>query len=85
MRTEIQMTDKQIEDSFEPETCPGIEEVKFTRDTLDNFEAAAAGYAEHGAIRRTGSKLVIEAAQVRKGDRRRDIIVVDFGSVRGVA
>lgn len=57
-----------------------------TRETIDNFVEASNGYAEctrekFGEI--AGFKFVAFAkVQVRKGDQRRQLSVIDFGDVR---
>jgi hypothetical protein len=90
MRSEITLTDDQIEARFEElqfGCC--VEDLTFTRDTIEDFTAAANGYASHGAIESetldTGEAcLVIEDAQARAGATRADVVVVDFGAVRAV-
>jgi hypothetical protein len=84
MRNEIKLTDDQIEEVFS-NLCYGItiEEVEFTRATLGDFIAAAKDYETHGAIDLEESTLIIERVQARKGDQRKDLVVIDFGTVRG--
>lgn len=88
MRDLIKKTDKEIEAAF-GELGHGlmVSDLVFTQDSLDAFKRAAAGYNERG--RMTEGKLEcgtpyleIAAVQVRKGDSRGDLIVIDFGEVR---
>lgn len=88
MRNEITMTDEQICAAFDALGAGvTIDDVQFTRDSLDDFRAARAQWAEAGTIRRDAylDALVISRAQVRRGAPRGTVYVVDFGSVRGVA
>ena len=73
---------------FDPEYNGGewmVEAVE-TRETIDHFVAATAGYNsctkdKFGEI--AGFKFVAYTeVQVRKGDRRRTLSVIDFGDVR---
>lgn len=81
------MTDDQIEAAFQKigvNLC--AEEVTFTADTLADFESARSQYAEAGHIEdRTDKHLVVRGVQVRKGDKRKDLFVVDFGDRRAVS
>jgi len=87
MRTDIKLTDEEIEAAF---SALGygvtIDDVVLTRETLDNFATAVAGYASHGRVesRKAGGHpaLVVERAQARKGQPRNDLVVIDFGAVR---
>lgn len=90
MRNLITLTDEQIEAAFESlgSECNmnadyGSIDLITTTDTIDDFLAAAKSYNDHGAIERDGGTLIIRGAQVRKGDARRDLCVIDFGAVRG--
>jgi len=90
MRNLINLTDEQIEAAFEQlggecnmNTEYGSIDLVTTQDTLADFLAAAKNYNDHGAIELDGDTLVIRGAQVRKGDVRRDLYVIDFGAVRG--
>jgi hypothetical protein len=90
MRNDITLTDEQIEAAFEAAgalLC--ADELTFTRDSLQDFATASEAYAECSKPRfeQVGgySALFLDGAQVRKGDRRIDVIVIDFGTVRAVA
>lgn len=90
MRNLITLTDEQIEAAFEEiggscnmNTEYGSIDLVTTQDTLADFVDAAKNYNDHGAIEQDGNTLIIRNAQVRKGDVRRDLYVIDFGAVRG--
>lgn len=90
MRDEIVLTDEQIEERFE-ELQRGccIEDLVFTRDTIEDFSTAASDYSSHGEIEKdtleTGeSTIIIEDAQPKAGATRTDVVVIDFGTVRAV-
>lgn len=84
MRNEIKLTDDQIEEAFsDMDYGIVVEDVVFTRDTLNDFVKAAKDYERHGAIERDETTLTIDRTQARKGDQRRDLVVIDFGTVRG--
>lgn len=93
MRNEIPLTDEQIEAAFaELDACVNMDaaygiDVLFTRETLADFEAASDAWHNSKVPRYkvTGggfNALCINAAQVRKGDWRRDLVIIDFGTVR---
>ena len=84
MRDEIKLTDDQIEEAFS-KLGHGIivDDIEFTRATIDDFIESAKDYETHGAVGREETTLTIERAQARKGDQRRDLVVIDFGPVRG--
>ncbi|MEM7428634.1 MAG: hypothetical protein AAF441_21300 [Pseudomonadota bacterium] len=89
MRNEIQFTDEQIEEHFDESPLGAtIDEVVFTRDTLDDFKMARNDYREPGTVDDDNfggfSALVIEGAQAAKGQPRKDIVVIDYGTVRAV-
>jgi len=91
MRNEIGLSNEEIEAAFDAAFQVGVcldpaygVDVTFTRDTLDNFAESAAAYASHAGVNRTATTIEIVGAQVRKGDPRRDVRVIDFGSVRAV-
>lgn len=90
MRNDIHLTDDQIEQLFDKAFQVGltVDEVIFTRDTLSDFDTACSKYSTCGVPNystRDGHKtLFIPRAQPRKGDPRRDIHIIDFGTVRGV-
>lgn len=84
MRNEINLTDEQIEKAFEPDVCLSIDEVVFTRDTIQDFLDCQSSFVDKGRVETNdGRKLVINKFQVAKGQSRLDLVVVDFGSVRG--
>ena len=61
----------------------------YTADTLDQFEMAAQGWSEYKSLTRELSEsghaaLVIIGAQPKKGDTRRDVVIIDYGTVRAV-
>lgn len=87
MRDEILLTDEQIEAAFnETGYATDIDCITLTRDTLDNFRAARQGWAEWGRITDdTETVFAVEKVQVRKGDRRGPLVVIDFGAVRAVS
>ena len=65
------------------------DDLTFSHDTLQDFATASEAYAECSKPRfeQVGgySALFLDGAQVRKGDRRIDVIVIDFGTVRAIA
>ena len=88
-------TNEQIEGLFDEAFSIGVcmdEEygcdVVTTADSLASFIEAAKGYSEHGAIEHgevDGLKtIVIHGAQPKKGDKRRDVYIIDLGDVRVV-
>lgn len=86
MRKLTTLTDAQIESAFGDACC--AEDLVFTQDSIESFDLASNSYAECGVAQwgeRDGFRtLLLEGAQVRKGDQRRDVHVVDFGTVRAV-
>jgi len=94
MRNEINVTDEQIEALFDkafgaaPCFYEGTFDGAFTRDTLEQFAHASKGYVEcrPAVFSEIGGckTLFLGGAQPRKGDQRRDVHVIDFGSVRVV-
>ena len=88
MRNEITQTDSEIEAAFQAAFQIGvdIDDLVFTRDTLENFDEASSKYASCGVAKfgKTGElrTLFMANAQPRKGDQRRDVHVIDFGAVR---
>ena len=86
MRNEITMTDEQIGAAFDALGAGAtIDDVRFTRDSVDAFRSARAQWSQPGTIQRDrDGALVIARAQVRSGTPRGTVYVVDFGSVRGV-
>lgn len=90
MRDKIEMTNEEIEAAFEEiGACATVSEeygcdVVFTTDTIADFVSAADDYNEYSSIEDCGDHLIIHDAQVRKGETRADVFVIDFGEVRGV-
>jgi len=84
MRNLINLTDEQIESAFD-DVCT-VDDLVFTRNSIESFDEASNSYAECGVVqwgKRDGFRtLLLEGAQVRKGDRRSDLHVVDFGEIR---
>lgn len=88
MRNEINLTDEQIEDMFDKAFHVGVtvDDLVFDMATLEEFDAASDKYAEckkamFGEI--NGFKtMFLGGAQVRKGDKRADLHIIDFGPVR---
>lgn len=90
MRNDITLTDEQIEAAFEAAGAYlTADELTFSHDTLQDFATASEAYAECSKPRfeQIGgyNALFLDGAQVRKGDRRIDVIVFDFGTVRAIA
>ena len=87
---DFKLTDEQIEAAFEAAGAYlTADELTFSHETLQDFATASEVYAECGKPRfeQAGgySALFLDGAQVRKGDRRIDVIVIDFGTVRAIA
>ena len=88
MRNEIKLTDSQLEDKFSELffVLISIEDIELTRDTIDDFKSSAKNYREHKKITERSVNglpiLEIKGAQVRKGDQRTDMHIIDFGNVR---
>ncbi len=88
MRNDITQTDLEIEAAFKTAFRADltVEDLVFTRDTIENFEVARNNYAETGSLQ-TGSvgsfkTLELSRVQARKGDPRKDVQIIDFGSIR---
>ncbi len=87
MRQEIDLTDGQIERRFTEEFGVGltIDDVDFTRDTVQNFADARQQYADSGRIvRHTTDAYHVSGAQALPGQPRCDVCVIDLGSVRAI-
>lgn len=93
MRDLIKMTDDQLDDFMEKvadETglLGAGDDLTFTQETLDHWRGSSKGWRECGGsadLEIDGHKAVhFEGAQAFKGQRRRDIVVIDFGPARGV-
>ena len=82
MRNEIKLTDEQIEERF-VDHCIDIDDLVFTRDTIQNFIDSSKSYREYRTQRLIShDHLEIRGAQIAKGQARFDIDVIDFGTVR---
>lgn len=90
MRNEISFTDEQIEAHFDEQNVLGgcIDNVVFTRDTLADFRTARAGYSDRGTLDEDTlggfPALVMEDVQATRGQPRKSIVVIDYGTVRAV-
>lgn len=95
MRNEINLTGEQIEALFDEAFGAGVNmdeeygvDVVFSRDTLQQFSLASGNYNECGrpVARTVGGfeTLLLPGAQPRKGDQRRNVHIIDFGTVRAV-
>lgn len=95
MRNEINLTGEQIEALFDEAFGAGVNmdeeygvDVVFTRDTLEQFDAASNNYVECNkpVFGKVGGfrTMLLASAQPRKGDQRRDVHIIDFGTVRAV-
>jgi len=59
--------------------------ITFTDEPISHFEAARMSYNEAGSIiKQTDTSLHVTDVQVRKGDTRKDLTIVDLGDVRAV-
>jgi len=89
MRNEITLSDTQIEESFD-EAGYGvdIDDVEFSRESLDDYRTARKRYNEPGSLSEQEfagyAAIIIEKAQPFSGQRRKDVVVIDFGAVRAV-
>lgn len=82
MRNLIPLTDEQIESRFAGNP---IEDLTFTRETIADFKSARAGYVNAGrVVKDDADELVIDGVQLRRGESRHELTVVDFGEVRAV-
>lgn len=86
MRNEINLTDELIEAAFDDTNCGiTIDDISFTRETLDDFRSRRNFWNERGeVVRDTDTEFWVERAQSFRGQPRKDVYVVDFGSVRGI-
>ena len=87
LTSQINLTDEQINRAFAALGCYAEvdcdpEFFTVTTDTLADFREAAKGYAEGRVTTQTATELVISGAQVKRGEQRRDLFVIDFGAVR---
>ena len=89
MRNEITISDTQIEEAFD-EAGHGvdIDDVEFTRESLEDYRTARKSYNEPGHFSDEElagyAAIIIEKAQPFSGQRRKDVVVIDFGTVRAV-
>ena len=57
--------------------------ITFTDETVDSFAAARDNYNEGGRlVSQSDTHLHIDSAQVRAGDQRVEVVVIDLGDVR---
>ncbi len=87
MRDEINLTDEEIEASFdEVGYSTDIDSIAFTRETLDDFRAAREQWAEAGCVTDdTDTVFAVDRAQTAKGQPRAPVVVIDFGAVRAIS
>lgn len=90
MRDEILLTDQQITEIFSDAfgLFDNIAQLIWTRDTIDDFIAAAKNYSECKRVERGEESgypnLELAGVQVQRGDQRRTLYIVDFGPARAV-
>jgi hypothetical protein len=85
MRDEIKLSDKKIEKHFSGYADVSVDDLVFTKDTFEDFMAGRQAFREKGEVAEHSSdRLAIKNVQVRKGQPRTDLIVVDFGEIRAV-
>ncbi|WP_343591891.1 hypothetical protein [Paracidovorax wautersii] len=95
MQSQINLTPTQIEEDFNElggsVTVFGeeVDGLAYTQDSLSSFEQAAQSWVEYKSLKRVSSEsghdaLVILGAQVRKGEPRRDVVIIDYGTIRAV-
>jgi hypothetical protein len=87
MRNLTELTDDQIIEAFDDAGYGvDIEDVVFTAETLDHWVDSRKSYAEKGTLSKKTlggfGAIAIEKAQAFRGERRKDIVVVDLGEVR---
>lgn len=79
----VELTDEQIEAAFNDTLT--VDDLSFVDTTIDEFLAARANWAAAGEIvKQTATFLQIDGVQPVKGQRRRLLTIVDFGSCRAV-
>lgn len=84
MREQINLTDAQIIETFQMPLLE-IEEIEFTAATIEEIRKNKAGFVCPGTtVYSTDTFTHIRGVQPRKGDKRFDLYVADFGQVRGV-
>jgi len=90
MRSEINLTDDQIEELFHDAfmTSVDIDCMTFTRDTIANFIDGLQGFESWNkptqGICEGFPTLEVMQIKVAKGKPKQDLQVVDFGAVRAV-
>ena len=84
MRNEINLTDDQIEEKIEFHAGCCVEDLVFTRDTLEEFTNNANGWNQSAGFEDFEGGLYWSKAQARKGDVSGSLAVYDFGAVRAV-
>lgn len=84
MRELIPLTDEEIEAQFSAIGAElTVDDLVFTRDTVDDFKSARHSYRESGKVELSApNKLVVLGLQVAHSRSRTDLYVVDFGEVR---
>lgn len=89
MRSEIELTDEQIELIFETAfgACVFIDSLDFSREELVNFdknmsciEREKPFYSEEDGF----TTVEIRNVKIAKGEPKIDVLVIDFGSVRAI-
>jgi hypothetical protein len=82
----INLTDEEIEARFEDlGYLLTIDDLYFTSETVDDYRAARLGWINPGEIDEDEpGLLVVKKAQAMKGQPRKDVVVIDFGSGRAV-
>jgi len=82
MRQEIKLTDEEIIEMFDGRD-PDFDSIIFTRDTIENFKTARKGWSDGGKLSRDDLTFYeVYFVQSRKGEPRKNLTVVDFGTVR---
>lgn len=83
MRDEIQLGDEQIAEKFgEMGLDISMDDLVFTRDTIDDFRLARRYYKEPGRLSSTHTTHVVKNLQVVKARPLQNLYVIDFGKVR---
>lgn len=61
------------------------DQITFTLETVEDFKNGLTGMNESGQIKTDRpDALYVEGIQVRKGDQRKELSVVDLGEIRAV-
>lgn len=85
MRNLIELTDSEITEKFselDEWLDVDVDDLVFTRDTIEGFAEAAKNYNEYNSMEKTEKSLIVMRAQPKKGDQRKDVYIIDFGEVR---